>query len=177
MKTFLKRMFIWQILHFIHFICERVCKHCVSITNGSRKCPTWRVRFQLRPRLQAATLTDWSAQCCFKSSSSFGSMAIHSWGVLPPPTVYLVHMGDESVLLYIYTKKYKKNKIIIIIIKKKIQHCNAPSISEDQSPSFSWRCMFLLQVKHTYWLLCCHVVLSSVCSLVGFVMCSPCLSI
>ncbi len=39
------------------------------------------------------------------SSSSFGSMAVHSLGVLPPPSVYLAHMGDESVLLYIYTKK------------------------------------------------------------------------
>ncbi len=41
------------------------------------------------------------------SSSSFGSMAVHSLGVLPPPTVYLAHMGDESVLLYIYKKKKK----------------------------------------------------------------------
>ncbi len=66
------------------------------------------------------------------SSSSFGSMAVHSLGVLPPPTVYLAHMGDESVLLYIYTKKKKKKK----------KCCNAPSISEDQSPSLSWRCVF-----------------------------------
>ncbi len=31
------------------------------------------------------------------SSSSFGSMAVYSLGVLPPPTVYLAHIGHESV--------------------------------------------------------------------------------
>ncbi len=40
----------------IHFICDRVCKHRESITTGSRKSPTSRLRFQFRPRLQAPTL-------------------------------------------------------------------------------------------------------------------------
>ncbi len=69
MKTFLKRPCIWQILHVIHFICDRVCKHHESITTGSRKSPTSRLRFQFHPRLQAAALADRSVQRCMKSNT------------------------------------------------------------------------------------------------------------
>ncbi len=37
--------------------------------------------------------------------TSFGSMGVHSLGVLPPPTVYLAHMGDESVFAIHIQKK------------------------------------------------------------------------
>lgn len=29
---------IWQILHLIHFVCDKVRKNCESVTMGSRKC-------------------------------------------------------------------------------------------------------------------------------------------
>ncbi len=47
----------------------RVSKHHESITTGSRKSPTSRLRFQFRPRLQAATLGDRSVQRCMKSNT------------------------------------------------------------------------------------------------------------
>ncbi len=46
-NSFLKRLCIWQILHLIQFIGVKVCKHHTSVTTGSRKCPTWRLRYQL----------------------------------------------------------------------------------------------------------------------------------
>ncbi len=47
----------------------RVSKHLESITTGSRKSPTSRLRFQFRPRLQAATLGDRSVRRCMKSNT------------------------------------------------------------------------------------------------------------
>ncbi len=47
----------------------RVSKHRERITIGSRKCPTSQLRFQFRPQLQAATLSDSSVWRCMKSNT------------------------------------------------------------------------------------------------------------
>ncbi len=49
MKTFLKRPCIWQILHVIHFICDKSIQTPRERHYRSRKSPTSRLRFQLSP--------------------------------------------------------------------------------------------------------------------------------
>ncbi len=80
--------------------------------------------------------------CPVRSSSSFCSMAVHSLGVLPPPTVYLTHKGDESVLL---SKGEKEEEKVYIYIFE----CPTHLKGTEPSPGLSWRCVF--SSKPPWW--------------------------
>ncbi len=71
MKCFLTSSIPIQLTYCMLFTSSviRVSKHLESITTGSRKSPTSRLRFQFRPRLQAATLGDRSVRRCMKSNT------------------------------------------------------------------------------------------------------------